>query len=147
MGTTVNNLGLQRFLDAQADPMMGWVIDELRAGQKKSHWMWFIFPQAYGLGESTNAKLYGIRSLEEASDYWNHPLLGERLRTCIRLAMDSNKSALDLFGKEIDAMKFQSCLTLFAQIAPHDLLLQAALHRFFNDELDQKTLEIIKKAV
>lgn len=138
---------LQRFMDAQEEPMMGWVLDELKAGRKKTHWMWFIFPQAYGLGESNNAQLYGIRSLEEARAYWTHPILGERLRQCIKLALDSGETALDLFGKEIDVIKFQSCLTLFLQIAQNDLLLQAALHRFFRDELDIKTLEIIKKSL
>ncbi|MBT8519761.1 DUF1810 domain-containing protein [Polynucleobacter paneuropaeus] len=143
----MSDITLQRFLDAQAEPMMGWVLDELRAGHKKTHWMWFIFPQAYGLGESNNAKLYGIRSLGEARAYWAHPILGERLRQCIKLALDSNETALVLFGKEIDAMKFQSSLTLFLQIAPQDLLLQAALQRFFSSELDSKTLEIIKKTL
>lgn len=138
---------LQRFIDAQEEPMMGWVLDELKGGRKKTHWMWFIFPQAYGLGESNNAKLYGIRSLEEARAYWAHPILGERLRQCIKLALDSGQTALDLFGKEIDAMKFQSCLTLFLQISPQELMLQAALHRFFSDELDIKTLDIIKKVL
>lgn len=141
----MSDITLQRFIDAQAEPMMGWVLDELRAGRKKTHWMWFIFPQAYGLGESNNAKLYGIRSLEEARAYWAHPILGERLRQCIQLALDSNEAALVLFGKEIDAMKFQSCLTLFLQIAPNDLLLLAAINRFFGNELDSKTVEIIKK--
>jgi uncharacterized protein (DUF1810 family) len=138
---------LQRFIDAQEEPMMVWVLDELKAGRKKTHWMWFIFPQAYGLGESNNAKLYGIRSLDEAKEYWSHPILGDRLRQCIKLALDSNESALNLFGKEIDAMKFQSCLTLFLQVAPQDLLLQAAIHRFFKDELDSKTMAIIKKSL
>ena len=142
-----NKPNLQRFLDAQEEPMIGWVLDELRAGQKKTHWMWFIFPQAYGLGESNNAKLYGIRSLEEAKEYWLHPTLGDRLRQCIKLALDSKKTALALFGKEIDTMKFQSCVTLFLQIAPQDLLLQATLGRFFNNELDSKTMEIVKKSL
>ena len=139
-------MNLERFLDAQEEPMMGWVLEELKTGRKKTHWMWFIFPQAYGLGESNNAKLYGIQSLQEAKAYWEHSVLGERLRQCIKLSLDSNQIALDLFGKEIDVMKFQSCLTLFLQIAPQDLLLQAALHRFFNDALDQKTLAIIRKS-
>lgn len=143
----MTELNLQRFIDAQEDPMIGWVLDELRAGRKKTHWMWFIFPQAYGLGESNNARLYGIRSLEEAKEYWTHLILGERLRQCIKLAIDSNQTALDLFGKEIDAMKFQSCLTLFIQIAPQDLLLQAALNKFFKDELDSKTMAIISKSL
>lgn len=137
---------LQRFLDAQEEPMMGWVIDELKAGQKKSHWMWFIFPQAYGLGESHNAKLYGIRSLNEALQYWDHPLLGGRLRRCIELAVLSRKSALELFGKEIDAMKFQSCLTLFDKVVPNNSLIQSALHHFYNGALDEKTLDIINRS-
>lgn len=143
----MTELNLQRFIDAQGDPMIGWVLDELKAGRKKTHWMWFIFPQAYGLGESNNAKLYGIRSLDEAKEYWAHPIVGQRLRQCIKLAIDSNQTALDLFGKEIDVMKFQSCLTLFIQIAPQDLLLQAALHKFFKDELDSKTMAIIGKSL
>jgi uncharacterized protein (DUF1810 family) len=143
----MSEITLQRFIDAQEEPMIGWVLDELKAGRKKTHWMWFIFPQAYGLGESNNAKLYGIRSLEEAKEYWAHPILGERLRQCIKLALESNETALDLFGKEIDAMKFQSCLTLFSKIAPQDLLLQAALHRFFGGKFDHKTLEVIERAL
>jgi len=138
---------LQRFLDAQEDPMMGWVIDELKAGHKKSHWMWFIFPQAYGLGESHNSKLYGIRSLEEALEYWEHPLLGMRLRKCIELAIHSKNNALELFGKEIDAMKFQSCLTLFDQVVPNNPLIQSALHHFYGGVLDEKTIDIINKSL
>ena len=141
----MSEFGLQRFLDAQEDPMMGWVIDELRAGQKKSHWMWFIFPQAYGLGESHNSRVYGIRSIDEAKEYWAHPLLGERLRKCIELAIDSRKSALELFAKEIDAMKFQSCLTLFDKAVPGNALIQSALRHFYDGELDPKTLEILNQ--
>jgi uncharacterized protein (DUF1810 family) len=139
-------LNLQRFLDAQEEPLYSWVIEELKAGHKKGHWMWFIFPQAYGLGESRNSKLYGIRSLEEAKEYWEHPILGERLRQCIQLVMDSSKSAIDIFGKEIDAMKYQSCLTLFLEIDPSSNLLRESLNKFFAGKLDQKTLEIVKKA-
>ena len=137
---------LQRFIDAQEEPMLGWVMQELAAGHKIGHWMWFIFPQAYGLGESHNSKFYGIRSLEEAKKYWQHPILGERLRQCTQLVADSGKSALDVFGKEIDAMKFQSCLTLFLQIDPNNKLLQECLDQFFVGELDEKTMEIIQKA-
>jgi len=141
----MNELTLQRFLDAQEEPMMGWVLDELRAGRKKTHWMWFIFPQVYGLGESNNARLYGIRSLEEVSSYWAHPILGERLRECIKLALDSDQSALGLFGKEVDAMKFQSCLTLFDKAIPGDALIQSALQHFYSGQLDLKTLEIVNQ--
>jgi uncharacterized protein (DUF1810 family) len=143
----MTELNLQRFIEAQEEPMLGWVLTELRSGEKKMHWMWFIFPQAYGLGESNNAKLYGIRSLNEAKQYWEHPILGERLRQCIKLALDSDKTALGLFGKEIDAVKFQSCLTLFLQVAPLNELLQVALQRFFSEKLDNKTLEIIRRSL
>lgn len=142
----MNKFNLERFLEAQEDPMYGWVIDELKAGVKKSHWMWFIFPQAYGLGESHNSKLYGLRSLDEAREYWNHPILGARLKECIQLAIDANRTSIELFGKEIDAMKFQSCLTLFLQIDPASPLLIAALKQFFNQELDKKTLEVIERS-
>ena len=134
---------LQRFIDAQEEPLFGWVIQELTAGQKRGHWMWFIFPQAFGLGESHNSKLYGIRSLKEAKEYWQHPILGERLRRCIQLVIDSEKSGLQIFGKAIDEMKFQSCLTLFLQIDRKSHLLQNALNQFFAGQLDKKTMKII----
>ena len=137
---------LQRFIDAQEEPMLGWVMQELATGHKIGHWMWFIFPQAYGLGESHNSKFYGIRSIEEAKKYWQHPILVERLRQCTQLVADSGKYAVEVFGKEIDAMKFQSCLTLFLQIDPNNKLLQECLDQFFVGELDEKTMEIIQKA-
>jgi len=135
---------LQRFIEAQEEPMYGWVVQELEAGEKKGHWMWFIFPQVFGLGQSHNAMLYGIKSLEEAKAYWQHPVLGERLRQCTGLAIDSGKSALEIFGKEIDVTKFQSCLTLFLQIDANSELLKHCLNHFFGGELDLKTLVIIK---
>jgi len=139
----MDTFNLQRFIDAQEEPMFGWVLEELGAGLKKSHWMWFIFPQVNGLGESHNAKLYSIASLEEAKAYWDHEILGGRLRKCIELAIHSNKTALKLFGKEIDAIKFQSCLTLFLEIQPQNQLLKNALQYFYNNQLDRKTTAII----
>ena len=140
----MDKFNLQRFIEAQEEPLFGWVIQELRAGKKKGHWMWFIFPQAFGLGESHNSKLYGIQSLEEAREYWSHPLLGERLRQCLELIVGSDKSALEIFGKEIDEIKFQSCLTLFLEAEPNNQLLRDALDKFFSGELDEKTLTVIK---
>jgi len=142
----MDTFNLARFIEAQEEPLFGWVIQELKAGKKKGHWMWFIFPQAFGLGESHHSQFYGIKSLEEARSYWQHPVLGQRLRQCLALVMDCGKPALDIFGKEIDVMKLQSCLTLFLCIAPEDTLLKEALDRFFAGELDQKTMAIIKKA-
>ncbi len=142
----MDQFNLQRFLEAQDGPMFGWVIEELTAGQKKGHWMWFIFPQAYGLGESHHSQFYGIKSLEEAAAYWTHPVLGERLRQCLGLLINCGRSALEVFGKEVDVMKLQSCLTLFLKISADNQLLQDALNRFFAGELDSKTLSIIEKS-
>jgi uncharacterized protein (DUF1810 family) len=139
----MDKYNLQRFIEAQEGPMYGWVLDELTSGEKKSHWMWFIFPQVFGLGQSHSSMHYGIKSLEEAKEYWQHPLLGERLRQCIGLVLDSGKSALEIFGKEIDVTKFQSCLTLFLQIDANSSLLIHCLNHFFDGELDLKTMAII----
>ena len=137
---------LQRFIEAQEEPMYGWVIQELELGEKKGHWMWFIFPQVFGLGQSHNSMLYGIKSLVEAKAYWQHPVLGERLRQCIGLVLDAGKSALEVFGKEVDVIKFQSCLTLFLQIDPNSGLLNHCLNSFFNGMADENTMNIIRKA-
>ena len=142
----MDQFNLQRFLEAQDGPMFGWVIEELTAGQKKGHWMWFIFPQAYGLGESHHSQFYGIKSLEEAAAYWTHPVLGERLRQCLGLLINCGRSALEVFGKEVDVMKLQSCLTLFLQIERKSHLLQNALNQFFAGQLDEKTMKIILEA-
>jgi len=142
----MDQFNLQRFLEAQEDPLYGWVIEELTAGKKKGHWMWFIFPQAYGLGESHHSQFYGIKSLEEAAQYWAHPILGERLRQCLSLVVGSGRTALEVLGKEVDVMKLQSCLTLFLRISPESELLQDALNRLFTDQLDSKTLAIIEKS-
>ena len=94
---------LQRFVDAQA-PVYDRVVEELKRGRKESHWMWFIFPQAAGLGRSAMSERYAIRSAEEARAYLAHPVLGPRLRECTAL--------VEIFG-EVDAMKFGSCVKLF----------------------------------
>ena len=101
---------LDRFLEAQA-PVYAQVLGELRAGRKASHWMWFIFPQIAGLGQSATSRAYAIQSLAEARAYLAHPVLGARLRECCQAVMNiRGKSAEDIFGA-IDAMKFRSCLT------------------------------------
>jgi len=141
----MDQFNLQRFLEAQEEPMFGWVIEELTAGKKKGHWMWFIFPQVLGLGESHHSQFYGIKSLEEASDYWSHPILGKRLRHCLGLVVGSGRTALEVLGKEVDVMKLQSCLTLFLRISPDNQLLQDGLNRLFAGQLDSKTLAIIEK--
>ena len=135
-------LGLQRFVTAQ-DPVYADVRDELAAGRKRSHWMWFVFPQLQGLGHSATAQYYGIESRQEATAYWQHPLLGTRLRQCTALVLATRgKSAHDIFGTP-DDLKFRSCMTLFAAVAPAKPLFEQALARFFGGRPDEKTLALL----
>lgn len=130
---------LARFLDAQA-PVYRHVLDELRAGAKRSHWMWFVFPQIAGLGHSAMAQTYAIASLDEAKAYLAHPVLGARLKDCTRLVLAvDGKSARAIFGPP-DDLKFHSSMTLFAAAAPREPLFAAALARFFESRRDDATL-------
>ncbi len=131
---------LQRFVDAQ-DTTYPQVDLELQSGRKTSHWMWFIFPQIAGLGHSPMARKYAISSLGEASAYLNHPLLGQRLRHCSRLATRVQaKSIEDLFGYP-DDLKFHSSMTLFAHATKDNQIFLSALEKYFRSEFDQATLE------
>ena len=131
---------LQRFLDAQARNYAQ-AIEELRAGRKASHWMWYVFPQIAGLGSSAMAQTYAIGSLGEARAYLEHPLLGERLRDCVRAVLAAQgRSARQVFGSP-DDRKFRSSLTLFREAAPGEPLFQAALDAYFAGEPDAATLE------
>ncbi|MDB5768772.1 MAG: hypothetical protein JWQ61_3586 [Collimonas fungivorans] len=130
---------LQRFVAAQ-QPVFDIVREELSQGSKRSHWMWFVFPQIEGLGHSATAVKYAISSLEEARAYLEHPLLGPRLRECCRLvAVVDGRSAEDIFGFP-DYMKFQSSLTLFAQAATDNQAFNECLKKYFGGEPDQATL-------
>lgn len=131
---------LQRFVDAQNT-----VIDaaraELRAGRKRGHWMWFVFPQIEGLGFSATADLYAIRSLAEAEAYLKHPVLGERLRECARLVIGvDGRPIQEIFGYP-DWLKFRSCITLFAAAAPDDAVFREALEKCCGGEADRLTLD------
>jgi uncharacterized protein (DUF1810 family) len=133
---------LQRFLDAQ-HPIYGQVRDELQAGRKETHWMWFIFPQIKGLGNSATAQKYAIQSIEEAKGYLEHPLLGFRLQECTQLVNAvSGRSIEDVFGYP-DHLKFHSSMTLFAQVNPGDKLFSGALAKYFDGRSDRKTLQIL----
>src|ERR1700761_5874520 len=110
---------LQRFVDAQA-PVYDAVRRELKAGRKQSHWMWFIFPQIAGLGQSPMSIRFAIASLDEAKAYLAHSILGPRLRECAQLTFEvQSKTAREIFGS-IDAVKFRSSMTLFARAAPDE---------------------------
>ena len=131
---------LQRFVDAQRD-VYATALAELRAGRKRSHWMWFIFPQLAGLGHSEMARRYAIASSDEAAAYLAHPVLGPRLRECASaVAMHGERDIGGIFGHP-DDLKFHSCMTLFADVAPDEAVFQACLDRFFGGVPDAATME------
>jgi uncharacterized protein (DUF1810 family) len=132
---------LQRFVDAQEDAAIyARALSELRAGRKQGHWIWFVFPQIAGLGQSPMSQAYAIRSLEEARAYLEHPLLGPRLResTEALLAAAPGASAEAILGG-IDAIKVRSSMTLFGRAAPEERIFADALERFYGGEADPET--------
>lgn len=136
---TDDALSLARFLHAQ-EPVLASVLDELRAGRKTGHWMWFVFPQIEGLGSSPTARHYALRSLAEARAYLAHPVLGPRLRQCVEtVTAVRTRSAAAIFGSP-DDMKLRSSLTLFVEAAPDEAVFQRGLDRFFSGEADPLTL-------
>lgn len=117
-------------------------LSEIRRGAKRSHWIWCIFPQLAGLGRSSTARHFGIRSIEEARAYLDHPVLGPRYFECVAALQDlSISNPVAVFG-EVDAMKLRSSLTLFEAVRPN-LLLAAAIDRWFGGERDAETLRLI----
>jgi uncharacterized protein (DUF1810 family) len=138
--TMTDRFNLQCFVEAQ-EPVYEQVRRELRAGRKESHWMWFVFPQIAGLGQSPMSRRFAISSLEEASAYLAHPVLGPRLKECATLALEvEDKSAPDIFGP-VDAVKFRSSMTLFAKAAPGGSVFEQCLEKFFGGEADPATLK------
>jgi len=135
---------LTRFVDAQA-PVYGTVVDELRAGRKLSHWMWFVFPQLRGLGSSPMAARYGIASLDEARAYLDHDLLGPRLHECARLVNQvQGRSIGEIFGSP-DDLKLCSSMTLFACATEQNEDFLALLTRYYRGEHDPVTLAQLKR--
>lgn len=132
---------LRRFVDAQG-PVYGQVCAELAAGRKASHWMWFVFPQLKGLGRSATAQHYGIGSMAEARAYWDHPLLGPRLKRCTELVLAvDGRSVQAIFGSP-DDLKFRSSMTLFAQ-ATGEPVFRQALAKYFAGCEDEQTLRLL----
>jgi uncharacterized protein (DUF1810 family) len=131
---------LRRFVDAQR-PVIDRVLAELRAGQKRSHWMWYIFPQISGLGSSPMAQKFAISSPAEASAYVDHPVLGPSLRECTELVNATEARTIEeIFGYP-DHLKFHSSMTLFVRAAPDEPAFQTALQKFFAGKLDPLTLD------
>jgi uncharacterized protein (DUF1810 family) len=134
---------LQRFALAQA-PVIDRVQAELRAGHKRSHWMWFVFPQIAGLGSSAMAVRYAIGSLDEARAYLAHPVLGTRLRDCTASVLGvEGRGAHQIFGWP-DDMKFHSSMTLFAAAEAGESVFAQALEKYFAGQLDQATVARIR---
>jgi uncharacterized protein (DUF1810 family) len=132
---------LARFEAAQdAQEAYARAVSELQAGRKRSHWMWFVFPQISGLGASEMSRRYAIASLREAQAYLHHPLLGDRLTECTEILLGlSGLSALEILGPT-DAVKLRSCMTLFTCAAPGDPLFTQALEHYFDGAMDPATI-------
>jgi uncharacterized protein (DUF1810 family) len=131
---------LQRFVEAQ-NPVFERLCAELREGRKRTHWMWFIFPQLAGLGSSSMAVRFAIAGRAEAEAYLAHEILGARLRQCTRLVNDvQGRSLCEIFGYP-DDLKFHSCMTLFASVTAENQVFIDALRKYFSGEFDQQTLE------
>jgi uncharacterized protein (DUF1810 family) len=136
---------LRRFVDAQ-EPVYGEVLGELRSGRKRSHWIWFVFPQLRGLGRSPTAQRFGISSLGEARAYLQHDVLGPRLHECARLvARIDGSSADDIFGWP-DNLKVRSSMTLFAHATDDNADFRAVLDKFYAGEEDPATVELLSEA-
>jgi uncharacterized protein (DUF1810 family) len=134
---------LQRFTEAQSGAYAR-VLSELRQGAKRSHWMWYIFPQLRGLGQSPMSQKYGIASLAEAQAYLAHPLLGPRLIECTKLVLDANAASAAAIFLYPDDLKFRSSMTLFAQAGPEADVFSAALERYYAGEPDPETHRLLK---
>lgn len=136
---------LRRFVDAQ-DGVYDTVLAELRNGAKRSHWIWFVFPQLRGLGRSPTAVRFGIASLDEARAYLAHPVLGPRLRECTRLVgLIDGRSVDEIFGWP-DNLKVRSSMTLFARATDDNADFRAVLDKFYNGEDDPATVELLNTA-
>jgi uncharacterized protein (DUF1810 family) len=133
---------LSRFVHAQQG-VYEQALAEIRGGRKRTHWMWYIFPQLDGLGFSSTAKHYAIKSLAEARAYLDHPLLGPRLRECAEGALQvEGRSATQIFGSP-DDLKLRSCATLFAHVEPPGSVFDRLLAKYYQGEPDRKTLTLL----
>lgn len=139
-----DRFNLARFLDAQ-EGVYSIALAELKSGRKRTHWMWFIFPQLEGLGSSSTAQRFAIRDLDEASTYLAHPILGRRLLDCCRalLALPTT-SATDVMGYP-DDLKLRSSMTLFALVAHGQPEFESVLVKFFGGHKDSRTLELLQR--
>jgi len=135
---------LRRFVQAQERDYPR-AFAEISSGKKRSHWMWYIFPQFAGLGFSSTSQHYAIKALDEARDYLAHPILGPRLLECAQAVLDlDGRSATQIFGSP-DDMKLRSCATLFACVSPQDSVFHGLIGKYYEGEFDTKTLRLAGK--
>ncbi|MCL4203604.1 MAG: DUF1810 family protein [Pirellulaceae bacterium] len=133
---------LKRFLEAQQDDYQQ-ALAEIRSGRKRSHWIWYIFPQYAGLGFSSTSQRYAIKSVAEAEAYLRHPVLGPRLVECAEAALGiEGRSAIEVFGSP-DDIKLRSCATLFAAVSPPGSVFEQVLEKFFRGARDERTLRLM----
>jgi uncharacterized protein (DUF1810 family) len=138
----INEINLQRFVDAQQSDY-SIALSEIKNGKKRSHWMWYIFPQIFGLGSSETSRFYAIKSIDEAEEFLRHRLLGKRLiEICNALAQLATNDAHAVFGSP-DDLKLQSSMTLFSILPETDPVFDAVLEKFFKGKKDKKTIDII----
>ena len=142
MISTSDPYDLERFVAAQ-ERDYAQALSELRNGQKRTHWMWYIFPQFAGLGSSSTAQHYAIKSVAEAEAFLNHPVLGTRLNEAIQAVLEiADRSASEIFGFP-DDLKLKSCATLFATLSPAGSCFEQLLVKYFAGERDEKTLRLL----
>jgi uncharacterized protein (DUF1810 family) len=141
--TETDPFDLERFVTAQA-PVFETVLAELRAARKRTHWMWFVFPQLRGLGRSSTAQFYGISSIDEARAYLDHAVLGPHLDLCTKIVLASESPSVHAIFGSPDDLKFRSCMTLFSLAADDpDNPFRQALDRWCDGQSDQHTLTLI----
>ncbi|UUW08278.1 DUF1810 domain-containing protein [Flavobacterium plurextorum] len=137
--------GIGRYLSAQENVYQQ-ALDEIKKGKKQSHWMWFVFPQIRGLGFKEYNVYYGLKNLDEAAEYLNHPVLGKRLIEISKaLLQQQGKTALEIFGKP-DERKLKSSMTLFGLLADAPDYFRQVLEKYYNGEQDEKTLQLIEES-
>lgn len=136
---------LNRFIDAQ-DHIYDSVVSELKNGDKRGHWMWYVFPQVKGLGSTPTSVRFAISSIDEARAYLNHPILGERLKQCTQLVLSINgRTSAQIFHYP-DTLKFRSCMTLFDVASESSGIFNDALKKYFDGSTDQRTIDILNNA-
>lgn len=140
----MSHFDLERFISAQA-AIYGGVLAELRSGRKRTHWMWFIFPQIEGLGHSATTMHYAIKSIDEARAYLNHPVLGPRLRECAEAVLAvEGRTASEIFPYP-DDLKLKSSMTLFAAASEPGSVFVRVLDKYFAGNQDERTLQLLKR--